>query len=349
MRWTRVGCTTAPAAIVLAVLAACSGTGRPPSLPPSAGEVAVASLPVPPNYVRTFGSSFTFNGTRYPFSVVGANPALHTTTSIPTEVIPIKLIFPDGTTFDPTVPVSLPSSLEASPIFKSASFAAGFTQYGDADMRSEFWNVAANSTYHVLLGAPRAVRPTVTERVPSGDGDVVRQSDGSKLGRINFNWFMNMVQLPLIRQFGIPPTTLTFFVTSNTRVLEQGSTTATFGGYHNTFPVGSQIFATIWGAMFSAHPKDVTHVGHEVVEWLNDPFYPHTINMVPRWRTPATSICGTNQLEVADPVTLDLRTFNNYTFEDAVFIEWFSHQAPSTAIGGDYDLFDLLNTPAVLC
>lgn len=300
-------------------------------------------------YVPTFQSSFSFNGTAYPYTMVGGNPASGATTTIPTVIVPVKLVFSDGTAFDPTAIVP---ALEASPIFTSASFAGGATQFGDADMRSEFFQFAANSEYHVLLGAPH-VFPMVTENVPPSDGSVVMQSNGSKQGEIAFDWFMNTVQVQLIRQLGIKPSSLAFFSTADTRVLEPGSTTSTFGGYHDTFhmvsPAGPSTFATIWGAMFTSNPHDVTHVGHELVEWLNDPFYPSNPNIVPKWRTPSTNVCNSDQLEVSDPVTLDLFVVNGYTFEDAVFLSWFAHQTPSTAIKGYYDLLNLLSGTAVSC
>jgi len=56
-----------------------------------------------------------------------------------------------------------------SPIFQPASFISGFTQYGDAIQRAEFWNVGGSGSYHVLLGQPR-VLPTLTFQVPLGDG-----------------------------------------------------------------------------------------------------------------------------------------------------------------------------------
>lgn len=329
-----------------------SPTSMPTATPTQTPTPAPTSTPTPAanaTYVPTFQSSFSFNGTTYPYRMVGANPASGATTTIPTVIVPVKLVFPDGSVFDPTM---LVPALEASPIFTTASFAAGTTQFGDAQMRSQFFQFAANSNYHVLLGAPH-VFPTVTENVPPGNGTVVTQSDGSKLGEVTFNWFMNTVQVQLIQQFGIKPSTVAFFSTANTRVLEPGSTTSTFGGYHDTFHMtssaGPSTFATIWGAMFTSSPHDVTHVGHEVVEWLSDPFYPSNPNIVPAWRTPSTNVCNSNQLEVSDPVTLDLFTVNGYTFEDAVFLSWFAHQSPSTAIQGHYDLLNLLSGPAVSC
>jgi hypothetical protein len=349
-----------------AVVSGCGGGtgGSVPANPPGSSNPAPGpstSAPSPSptptqtpsaasaNYVPVFQSSFSYAGKTYPYSMVGANPASLSTTTIPVEIVPVKLVFADGTVFDPAQVVS---SLLTSPIFTTASFAAGITQYGDAQMRSEFWQNAANSNYHVLLAAPQ-VFPAVTENVPSADGSVVTQPDGTKLGEVTFNWFMNTVQVQLIQQLGLKPTSVAFFSTADTRVLEPGSSTATYGGYHDTFHLttssGSATFATIWGAMFSSNTRDVTHVGHEVVEWLNDPFYPSNSNIVPSWTNPGTTVCNSSLLEVADPVTLKLFTVNGYTFEDAAFLSWFSRQSPSSAIQGQYDLLNVLTSPASSC
>jgi hypothetical protein len=298
--------------------------------------------------VPFFQSSFSFNGKTYTYRMVGKNPSLKSAVVIPTEIVPVKLIFSDGTTFDPTQVVA---SLRLSPLFVNAPFAAGTTQYGDDQMRSEFWNIVANSNYHVRLGSP-TVLPLVTERVSSSNGFVITVN-GVKQGRVTFSWFINTIEPQLIAHFGIMPTTLAFFQTLNTRVLEPGSTTRTFGGYHDSFHLttssGAGIFGTIWGAMFSANTRDVTHVGHEVLEWLNDPFYPSSPNIVPAWRLPFTGACNGDLLEVGDPVTLQLFTINGYTFEDAVFLSWFSRAIPSNAIHAQYDVRNLLKTPAASC
>jgi hypothetical protein len=337
----------------VSTLTDCGSSNEAPSVPIAPGGTSAltpALTPAPTaTYVPTFQSSFIFGGKTYRYAMVGAKPALHTSITIPSAIVPVKLVFSNGTTFDPATIIS---PFKASPIFTSAAFGAGTTQYGDADMRSEFWSVAANSGYHVLLGSPR-VFATVTENVPSTEGTVVTQSDGSKLGEVTFKWFMNTVQVQLLGKLGIKPSTVTFFSTANTRVLEPGSTTTTYGGYHNTFHLttsaGASTFATIWGAMFTSTPKDVRHVGHEVVEWLNDPFYPSNPNIVPAWTNPGTTVCNSDRLEVADPVVKHIFTINGYTFEDVVFLPWFSRQSPSSAINGHYDLMNVLKSPASSC
>jgi hypothetical protein len=337
-------------AFFTAILVAGCGSGLQPSIQSqraaeSTESAAVASAATT---VPFFQSSFAFNGKTYTYRMVGKNPALKSTVVIPAEIVPVKLIFSDGTMFDPTAVVG---GLRTSPVFTNAPFISGTTQYGDAQMRGEFWKTVANSNYHVLLGAP-TVLPMVTERVPSTSGFVMNVN-GIKQGRVTFSWFINTIEPQLIQHFGIRPTTLAFFSTLNTRVLESGSTTRTFGGYHDSFHLttssGAGIFGTIWGAMFSSNTHDVTHVGHEVAEWLNDPFYPSSPNMVPAWKHPQTHLCNGSLLEVGDPVATELFTINGYTFEDAVFLSWFSRAVPSSGIRGQYDLRNLLKSPAVSC
>ena len=299
----------------------------------------------------TFSSSFVFGGTRYFYTMVGTNPATattRTTTTIPTEIVPVTLVFDDGTVFDPTKDVQ---GLIASPLFRRASFAAGNTQYGDALMRSEFWKFAQGSGYHVMLGQPTVLAGVTAH--PHANGRTV-VSNGSKLGLVTFSWFIPNVEKPELSKPGVKFKSLIFFVTADTRVLEGAiNTTTTFGGYHDSLDQstssGIANFGTIWGAMFTANPHDVTHVGHEVAEWLNDPFYPTAINTVPCWRHPQTNKPDSTQLEVGDPVATVLFTKSGYTFEDAAFLSWFAHDSPSIGINGQYDLLGQLPSHAASC
>src|SRR5215831_10995775 len=51
--------------------------------------------------IPLWSSSFTFNATPYPFTMVGTDPALGSHTSrIPTIIIPIRFVFSDSTTLD---------------------------------------------------------------------------------------------------------------------------------------------------------------------------------------------------------------------------------------------------------
>ena len=60
-----------------------------------------------------FGDTFTFAGKTYGYTMVGTAPGTETTTSVPTEIQPIKVVFADGTVFDASAIV--PSTV-ASPI-----------------------------------------------------------------------------------------------------------------------------------------------------------------------------------------------------------------------------------------
>lgn len=338
----------APVLAVMYLLAVGCGTGLN-AQPPTERSVLSSAESTQASTVLSWQSSFTYAGKQYPYRMIGTSPfSNRTTTTIPTEIIPVKLIFSDGTTFDPAPVVS---SLQTSPIFTNALFAAGTTQYGDAVMRSEFWKFVGPA-YHVILARP-TVLPTVTEHVSSANGHVVTGAGGTKSGIAASAWFLNTVEPDLIRKFGIKPITLAFFSTINTRLSEPGSTTTTYGGYHDSLHLttssGDGIFPTIWGAMFSANPRDVTHVGHELAEWLNDPFYPSSPNIVPSWRHPDNHSCNGSFLEVGDPVATRLFTVNGYTFEDAAFLSWFSRDLHSIGIEGRYDLLGQLKQPATSC
>src|SRR5262249_11757268 len=130
-----------------------------------------------------------------PFNIVGTNPASGpATTVIPSVLVPIKVIyqtagglFLDGTNVVPAV--------QNSPIFEASDYTVGgtdlgFTQYGDAVQRAEFWNLAGFSqNYHVLLGTP-TVAPTVTVTVTSSaQGNLYRLSTGNFVGVVTSTFF----------------------------------------------------------------------------------------------------------------------------------------------------------------
>jgi len=292
--------------------------------------------------VPVFHSSFTFEGKTFPFQMVGTNPqGAATTTAIANAIIPVRLIFGNHEVFDPAPALS---TIRSSPLYVPATFISGRTQYGDAVMRAEFWKFVSTKDYHVLLRPP-VVMPTVQIAVPAAEGSV---KDG--IGEVTFAWFINTIEPQLIRQLHIKPATLSIFVTNNIKVLEQ-SGHCCFNGFHDQFRMttttaGPAIFTTVWGAILSATPKFVGHVGHEVAEWMNDPF---NDNIVPRWVHPVTGTCDGNTLEVGDPVVTFTFTANGDQFEDAAFFSWFSREVPSIGIAGRYDYLGKLTKPAAVC
>jgi uncharacterized protein (DUF2141 family) len=71
--------------------------------------------------VPFFSDSFTFNGTAYPYTMVGTNPrASRVTTTVGTVIVPLRLVFADGQVAEPGSAVS---SVVASPLFQPESTA----------------------------------------------------------------------------------------------------------------------------------------------------------------------------------------------------------------------------------
>lgn len=343
-------------ALAATVLWAC-GQRFSPQAPPVAADVALQSSALGVNTVPTFQSSFTYLGTTYPYRMVGANPSTHSSTTIPTAIVPIVLKLPDGTLLDST---AIANSIAGSPLFKPAQIQLQTAQYGDAVMRGEFWQFAKNTNYHVLLQNPPHVFPPQTIIVPSADVVTATQSNGTKVRALNFFWFIHNTStqptaiIPQeLAKLRIPATTFTIFATRDVKVLEQ-SGFCCYGGYHDEFvnPPGTAAgtYTAAWGAVFASNVKDMTHVGHEVAEWMNDPFYLANYTHVPRWKHPRTLVCDGNQLEVGDPVADRIFTLpSGYSFEDAAFLEWFARQSASTTVNGRYDLLGQLTTPALNC
>ncbi len=140
----------------------------------------------------TWTSSFSYNGKIYPYRMIGTDPSQGSaTTTVPVTIVPLKIVFSDGTTFDGSQQVT---NVLNSPLFQAASFSSGDTQFGDAMQRAEFWKIVSKSSsdYHVLLAAP-TIAPVVTIHVPATDGSVRTTANGVVIGTVYFGWFNNNV------------------------------------------------------------------------------------------------------------------------------------------------------------
>jgi hypothetical protein len=147
--------------------------------------------------------------------MVGTNPAAGSATStISTEIIPLSFTFSNGVTLDGTTKVA---PTIASPIFQSAAFVSGNTQYGDAIQRAEFWNYVSTTSpaYHVFLGQP-TVLPTVMISVPQNQGvEFTGSRSGRPIGLISISWFSAQLK-NLLGSLHISAQTLPIFLTYNT-------------------------------------------------------------------------------------------------------------------------------------
>jgi hypothetical protein len=193
----------------------------------------------------TFNFTDPSNGVTYPITMVGANPNLNTSTTIHTEIIPLKMNFvagnqdtsilndlgyagfratPQTHTFDGSSKVA---ATLASPVFQNSvmptDMGGDHAQLGDAFMRAQFNKIA--SSYHVRL-TNDAVLPTQVLDVPANQGlAYVRpvpawrvahglQSTPDLTGVANVSWFSAQLQ-NMMNNLHIDSATLPIFLTDN--------------------------------------------------------------------------------------------------------------------------------------
>ncbi len=307
-----------------------------------------------------WSDSFAYAGQTYPYMMVGTDPMLGGgTSSVPTEILPMRFVFADGNVLDGSTKTSLTIG---SPIFQSASFASGTTQYGDAIQRAEFWTTGGSSAnYHVLLGQP-AVLPTETINVPKNQGlTVIGRRSGAVIGLMSYSWFSAQLK-NLLGQRHIDPRTTPIFLTYNTFLYEGSVGNCCVLGYHGatssangngTQPIQTYIYAAYSDPNIFGSPyiQDIHGLSHEVSEWMNDPF---VNNIVPPWSVPTAPQYGcTNYLETGDPVVgIGFAvTVNGTTYhpEDEVYFSWFARESPSRALNGYYTYMNTFSTVAPGC
>src|SRR5690242_5653860 len=130
------------------------------------------------------------SSTTYKYKMVSTNPAGGSkTTTVPTEILPLKVVMSNGVTVTGSA-----AKLKASPILSNAAFTSGTTQLGDAMMRSGFWKTiqASSPNWHLLLGTPK-VLPTVTINVPAADG-TGQVFNGIPYANILYSWWASKLQ-----------------------------------------------------------------------------------------------------------------------------------------------------------
>src|SRR5579864_3173358 len=205
-------------------------------------DAAVAGTVTP---LKTFNSSFVYNGTTYRYNMVGAAPSTGTSSTIPTFIIPVKMVYKTstGTTeaFDPatqklTNGQTVEANMMASPIFqsgidfKTGGVNMGKTQYIDAFQRGNFWGTVKSHTgYHLLLGQPK-VLPELTLTV--GSHGKVATEYGVHVGLADIYWFDAQLQNYIGAHSAIVPNSLPIFVTYDVYLTIIGG--CCVGGYHNS-------------------------------------------------------------------------------------------------------------------
>jgi hypothetical protein len=304
--------------------------------------------------LTTFTYKYTYKLVKYHDTFVGTNPATGAPTTVPVDLIPVKLTL-GATVKDPTAGGSSSplSKTLASPIFNSSidfvqgGTNVGTTQYIDAVERANLWNKVStlNPGYHVLFGTP-TVEPTVSLTVPSSEG-VVASYNGLTVIVANINWYDPQVQAVLTAD-GIPASTLPVFVTADSFLSNNSGTSGCcIGGYHNYN--GTQTYADFNYLTGSGFSQDVSALSHEAGEWVNDP-YTNNIDV------PAA--CGLNGnrqriYETGDPLENEAN-FGDYAYtvggmtwhlQDLVTPVYFG--APAKTSVNHWDTFQ--GTPLAVC
>jgi|SRR5581483_863743 len=316
-----------------------------------------------PTWTGKFSHRTLQTSRTYSYTMVGTSPwAGSATTRIPTEIIPIALIFSSGRSLDGGSKVA---NTVASPLFQPFSSPVGFTQFGDAVFRTSFYKVvsATSPDWHVLLNAP-AVLATQTITVPAERGlQFSGASSGAPIGLIDMNWFQTQLE-KLIRALDIDPHTLPIFLTYNSFLFADSPAKCCVIGFHSAIaspgPGNVQNLNTyIWASytdprIFESPIEDITALSHEIAEWYTDPLIR---NVVPAWIQPSTGTCFSNLLEVGDVLqanrNLSFHIRSNgtdYHPQDVAMFSWFAQQSPSIALDGRYSYRgDKLGAPATLC
>lgn len=301
-------------------------------------------------------STFTAEGKTWTYTMVGTDPSKGSqTTTIPVTIIPLKMVFSNGTAFNGHSQVSATVN---SPLFKSAKFISGKTQYGDAVARAEFWNKVSKKSpnYHVLVGTP-TIAKTVTMNIPSASGATVTDpSTGKTIGLVDINYLDPQLQALLISlkmKANSFPIFLSYDVYAT--VGAPNLNDCCIGGYHNAVQNQAGLQTYAWSTevdqgVQGGFSEDVSALSHEMLEWFNDPF---TNNVVPNWISPIAPQYGCNNfLEVGDPlvgVLFKVQGFSSSHLQDVAFYNWFARQKTSSAINGLYTYLGTFKALSTKC
>ncbi len=275
------------------------------------GEATAAVLGVTPsvtiNSAAHWSGSFKYNGSAYPYTMLGSAPSGGASTTIPTVIIPLKFVF-DGHlvngqayTSDPTSKIAL---VKSSPVWTAHDYGFGSAQYTDALQRDTF---ARTNGYHVRLGTP-TVLATHTVHVPSGSGAVMQTNSGY-VGVVETSYLLNLIS-HLPHTLGVKTTTLPVMVSLDVYGGSIPPGNSFYYGFHGDTQISStgsstsvQLYAwSSWidpGFFSNAKTLDITGLTHEIAESANDPFLN---NRVPSFLWPYDSVDCNTLLEVGDVI-----------------------------------------------
>ncbi|HEX9254661.1 MAG TPA: hypothetical protein VF938_03920 [Candidatus Angelobacter sp.] len=318
--------------------------------------------------VPSFSGSFAWQGTNYPYTIVGGKPQAGGTTEVPVQLIPISLLFEEyaDESGSPLIlgPAQVIPRVLSSPNFSDAQYATGVTtQFADAVQRAQF-NAVAAKDWHTLLSKPEVLKP-LTIDVPRGLAKVYRnRSTGVTYAIIDTNFFISHLNT-ILQLENLRPDTLAIALTSNIFLAPQSDIKkCCVLGFHTSFDMGELaqvkfVQTFIWASwvdqgILGTSLADVTPMSHEISEWINNPFGG---NIVPAWQAPNGSGCQ-NNLETGDPLALMPNAgypvvIDGFTYhpQNQVMMQWFQRGAASDAYEGAFSFPDqsLMTAPSQAC
>ena len=331
-------------------------------------QVTANSITIP-----HWSDSFTYHGIPYEYTMVGTNPKHGSaTTVIPTVLIPLRIVFGDGTIYDASTDiVDGQTPLQAflnSPVFQNHKYLiggadVGTTQYGDAFQRANMWTEVSNGAhdYHVLLGGPD-VTPVQTIIVPTGKfGYQVDPDTHQNFPVVEDGFFAEQIQ-ERIQALNLSPLSLQIFVTGTVSQFNSwGYHESVYDGFgEKTYIVAPYLDKE--SVFYGEHVPDAYVLSHEIAEWLDDPFVGSHPNFVPGWQFSGDTspLCDSTRtgdlLEVGDPLVFSDSSvtpisLNSVTYHvtDAAFLPFFTRSNRSRSVNGQYTFFGSATAPTPPC
>lgn len=235
------------------------------------------------------------------YTIMGKAPATGATTTIPTLLVPVSLVFAPqwsgdrATVFDPGPDVK---AVLHSPVFAQAGFGnAGSTQYADALLRSSF---AHANGWHTIL-APPSIEP-LTIMVPAEDGYVLHsRRSGRRLAIADIEFIQRQIFTHLPDEHG----KLVILLTHNTAFYAWGDATicCSWGTHGIDAATGNSFILASYldHAPSIVQERDVQPLTKQLAEFVEDPMHDPLFhggfsaqpgNHLPRWMNPNTHRCG---------------------------------------------------------
>jgi hypothetical protein len=304
--------------------------------------------------------SYAIGDKRYHYNILGGNPKAGGTTEIKTLIVPVRLTISDFSENGKT-PLLLDATkvteqILRSPIFKASDYITGFQQFGDAMLRAEFPEAAAD--WHTILtpavGAPMDIT------VPAGASQVYRAKSGKLLAIVDDKTIDDPI-FAAMKSGTYSPGQYVIFVTYN--ALEQDAF-----GYHdavfreaksqeNVFTYSSWLVDV--DDLFTIPSPDTATLSHEIAETIHDAFLGNLSSRTLLWGDPFDhNKCFQSFIEVGDavedaPAHIQLhqqvvgkgKNAKIYTLQNEALLQWFERKSPSDALAGAYSFPDIWVLP----